>query len=626
MGKIYENKKNINKRKTETKKKEKPKYNAWQNSWFMIKLAWKMKEKKVLVLCLLVAGFAVLKNLLELYIVPSVLSVVERKAPIEEMVLTILAFVGGMMLVSAGEAYVGENTLYGRVTMRLAIIGKLNKKSSTTSYPNLFEEKLEKLTKNALDAVCSNNRSGEAIWNTLTELLKNIIGFIIYVSLLASVKPMLLLVVLVTTIIGHFVNRHANGYKFRHREEEAEAVGQMGYVRDRARDYSAAKDIRIFGLRSWLEELFDKAMEAYMSFHQRCQRAYFWAKVVDVGLTFVRNGIAYGYLIYLVLEQNLSAAEFLLYFSAVSGFAAWVLGILDNLNILHRQSIDITAIRECLEYPEPFAFEEGEKLEIESNKKYEIKLNKVSYRYPGTDKDILKDVNLTLQHGENLAIVGLNGAGKTTLVKLLCGLLDPTEGQVLLNGVDIRTYNRTDYYKMFSAVFQKFGVLATTIAANIAQTEDDINMERVKECAEKAGLCAKIESLSDKYDTFLNREVLEEAIMLSGGETQRLMLARALYKNAPIIVLDEPTAALDPIAEYDMYQKYNQMTQGKSSVYISHRLASTRFCDRIILLDDNVIAEEGTHESLMKKGGKYAELFAVQSKYYQEGECSDGEN
>lgn len=606
------------------KKKEKPKYNAWQNSWFMIKLAWQTKEKKILVLCVLVATFAVLKNLLELYVVPTILSVVERKASIEEMLLTILGFVGGMMLVSAGAAYVGENTLYGRVTLRLGLIGMLNKKSSTTSYPNLFDEKFDKLTKSALEAVGTNERASEAIWKTLTDLLKNVIGFVIYVSLIVLVQPILLLVVLITTIIGHCANRYANGYKYRHRKEEAEAIGQMVYVRDRARDYSAAKDIRVFGLRSWLEELFEKAMEAYMAFHQRCQRAYLWAKVADVGLTFVRNGIAYGYLIYLVLEQNLSTAEFLLYFSAVSGFAAWVLGILENLNILHRQSIDITAIRECLEYHEPFAFENGEMLEVESNKKYEIKLHKVSYRYPGTDVDILKEVDLTLHPGENLAVVGLNGAGKTTLVKLICGFLDPTEGQVLLNGVDIRTYNRADYYKMFSAVFQKFGVLAATIAANIAQTEDDINIVRVKECAEKAGLCEKIDALPEQYNTLLNREVFEEATMLSGGETQRLMLARALYKDAPVIVLDEPTAALDPIAEYDMYQKYNEMTKDKSSVYISHRLASTRFCDRIILLENGVIAEEGTHKDLMQKGGKYAELFAVQSKYYQEGE-SDNE-
>ena len=611
MGNTNENKK---------KKKEKPKYNAWQNSWFMIKIAWQSKEKKVLLLCVLTALFAVIKNLLELYIVPSILAVVEQKAPATEMILTILAFVGGMMLVSAGAAYVNENTLFGRITVRLALIGKLNKKMATTSYPNVYDEKLDKARNKALQSLNSNDKAGEAIWNTLTEVLKNIIGFVIYVSLLATVNPLLLLVVLVTTMIGHLLNRWANEYKYRHREEESECISQMNYILGRAGEYGAAKDIRVFGLRTWLQEIFDKAMATYIVFHKKVQSVYFFAKAADVILVLVRNGIAYAYLIYLVLAQELEVAQFLLYFSAVSGFAAWVLGILENLSTLQRQSIDLTAVRECLEYPEPFAFEDGNKLEIELGKSYEIRLDNVSFRYPGAENDILTDVNLTLHPGENLAIVGLNGAGKTTLVKLLCGFLNPTEGRVLLNGVDIRTYNRADYYKMFSAVFQKFGVVAGTVAANIAQSEDDIDMNRMRLCAEKAGILEKIESLPAQYDTLLNREVNEDAIMLSGGETQRLMLARALYKDAPIVVLDEPTAALDPIAEYDMYQKYNQMTQGKSSVYISHRLASTRFCDRIIMLENKGIAEEGTHESLMKKGGKYAELFAVQSKYYQEGE------
>ncbi|MBQ9854990.1 MAG: ABC transporter ATP-binding protein, partial [Clostridia bacterium] len=215
--------------------------------------------------------------------------------------------------------------------------------------------------------------------------------------------------------------------------------------------------------------------------------------------------------------------------------------------------------------------------------------------------------------------------GKTTLIKLICGFLDPTEGRVLLDGRDIREYNRRDYYTMFSAVFQNFSLLAGTIATNVAQDSEGIDMERVKDCVRKAGLSGKIESLKDGYETYLNREVFEDAILLSGGETQRLMLARALYKDAPFIVLDEPTAALDPIAESEMYQKYNEMTGGKSSIYISHRLASTRFCDRIIMIMDGGIGEEGTHEELLMKGGKYAELFEVQSKYYKEGadECEE---
>lgn len=316
----------------------------------------------------------------------------------------------------------------------------------------------------------------------------------------------------------------------------------------------------------------------------------------------------------------------MLFFGAVGGFTAWVSGILGGFNTLHKQSLDISSVRECLEFPEPFKFEDGEPIKTEENRLYEIRLENVSYRYPGADKDTLTNVNLTLHPGEKLAVVGLNGAGKTTLIKLICGFLDPTEGRILLDGKDIRDYNRRDYYKMFSAVFQEFSLLAGTIATNVAQDSEGFDMERVKDCVEKAGLRKKIESLKDGYDTYLNREVFEDAMLLSGGETQRLMLARALYKNAPFIVLDEPTAALDPIAESEMYQKYNEMTSGKSSIYISHRLASTRFCDRIIMIADGRIGEEGTHEELLKAGGKYAELYEVQSKYYKEGEEENEEN
>ena len=215
--------------------------------------------------------------------------------------------------------------------------------------------------------------------------------------------------------------------------------------------------------------------------------------------------------------------------------------------------------------------------------------------------------------------MGLNGAGKTTLVKLLCGLLDPTEGAVLLDGQDIRQFNRDDYYALFSAVFQEFSVLASTVAENVSQTVGGGDRERVRTCLEKAGLTEKIDSLPKSIDTQVGREVYEDGVLLSGGQTQRLMLARALYKNGPILLLDEPTAALDPIAENDIYLKYSQMSAGKTSLFISHRLASTRFCDRIIFVAGGNIAEEGTHEELVQKGGGYAKLFEVQSRYYREG-------
>ncbi len=604
--------------KAEGKKKQKPRYNMWQNTAYMISLAWREKEKKVLVLVLLSAVFAVGNSLVNLYVTPSILSAVENKVPLSELITIILVFVGLMMLCAAASSYIGANTIYGRVQVRCAIITALNRKAATTSYPNVGDEKFKKLCTKASEATCSNGQATEAVWNTLTNLTKNVLGFILYMLLLFSLDPWMLAVILATTLVGYFIGKRVNEYGYRHREEVAEYENKMWYIDGRAKDYSAAKDIRIFHIRPWLEELGDKSMAAFTAFHKKANSVYIWGRIADLILAFVRNGIAYAYLLHLVLANGLSASEFLLYFSAVGGFTTWVSGILGDLTTLHRQSLDISTVRECIEYPESFDFKSGDSLEPDNKTTYEIQLVNVSFRYPESEKFTLKNINLTLHPGEKLAVVGLNGAGKTTLVKLICGFYDPTEGQVLLNGRDIKEYNRQDYYRLFSAVFQDFSLLAGTIATNIAQTEDNVDMEKVKACAEQAGLLSKIESLPDGFDTYLNRMVYENAILLSGGETQRLMLARALYKNAPVIVLDEPTAALDPIAEAEMYEKYSEMTRGKSSIYISHRLASTRFCDRIILLEKNRITEEGTHDELLARGGRYAELFEVQSKYYRE--------
>lgn len=237
---------------------------------------------------------------------------------------------------------------------------------------------------------------------------------------------------------------------------------------------------------------------------------------------------------------------------------------------------------------------------------------------------VLDGLSFQVDTGERVGILGRNGAGKTTLIKLLCGFYDPTEGQVLLDGEDIRQYDRRDYYRHFAAVFQQFSILAGTMAENVAQTTGE-NVDRPKmwDCLERAGIADKVRELPQVEDTHLGREVYLDGVDLSGGQLQRLMLARALYKDAPVVVLDEPTAALDPIAESDLYQKYSDLTGDRTSVYISHRLASTRFCDRVLLIENGGIAEEGTHEELLAAGGRYAYLFDIQSKYYKEGAMED---
>jgi len=370
-------------------------------------------------------------------------------------------------------------------------------------------------------------------------------------------------------------------------------------------------------LQNWLNELLDQFHNLYLDFTLRCERVEVIADITEAVLTMARNGIAYVYLINMALNEGLSVSEFLLYFTAVTTFTTWVMGILQEMSTLHKESLDISRVREFLEYPEPFKFEDGES--IPATDLYELKLENVSFRYPSAEKDIIHDLNLTVHPGEKLAIVGLNGAGKTTLVKLLCGLLDPTDGKVLLNGKDIRDLNRRNYYDLFSAVFQDFSVLDVTVAEEIAQTTVGIDYDRIADCIEKAGLTDMIKKLPKGLHTHVGREVHLDGVLFSGGQTQRLMLARALYKDGPILLLDEPTAALDPIAENEIYMKYSEMTQGRTSLFISHRLASTRFCDRIIFVADGGIKEEGTHESLLALGGKYAKLFEVQSRYYQEG-------
>lgn len=416
------------------------------------------------------------------------------------------------------------------------------------------------------------------------------------------------------------MTRYLNQWGYRHREEESEYLRKLKYIIEKTRSIYFAKDIRIFHMQEWLANIYESVRKCFEAFHAKAQKVYLIADLLNVLLAFLRNGLAYLYLIKMVIEGSLSASEFLLYFTAIGGFTAWVNGILTSFTTLDKQSQDISVVREFLDKEEIFCFEDGEPLPENVGQNFTLTLENVSFTYPGAEKETLKQINLTIHSGEKLAVVGLNGAGKTTLVKLLCGFYDPTEGRVLLNGEDIRQYNRREYYRQFSAVFQKFFLLAGTIAENVAQTDVGIDMERVKDCISKAGLSAKIEALPEGYETKLEKKVFEDAVEFSGGELQRLMLARALYKDAPFIVLDEPTAALDPIAESDIYQKYNEMTKEATSVYISHRLASTRFCDRIILIESGVIAEEGTHEELLAKSGRYAELFEVQSRYYREGE------
>lgn len=608
------------------KKKEtqKPQYNMWQNTLYMIKIAWKYCKSIFFHIPILVV-LATLQNLAELFLVPTILDSVETRISLNHLTLLVLGFTLILVFTSGLQTYVHYLTEAPYNEIRSRINNMLETKRRTMSYPYIESSTIKKLYGDAQISVRSNWDATQAIWTTLTDLLKAIVGCLIYIGLLSHIHVSLIFMICITSVISFYASKHFNEWEFRHKEEQSEYNNQCYYVSRQAQNRKLAKDLRIFGMQTWLNELHTKGLQLTYAFTAKCSQQEFVADAIGFFLSFIRNGIAYAFLIVQVVNSNMSAAEFLLYFNAIGNFTTWVAGILTHVETLHKQSLDLCRLREFLELPELFQFEEGESLLPDATKDYEITLKNVSFIYPESEDYIFRNLNLTIHAGEKLAIVGLNGSGKTTLVKLICGLYDPTDGEVLFNGVNIKQYNRRDYYKHFSAVFQQFSVLDAPIEVNVAQSVFDIDTKRVEDVLEKAGLTEKITSLSNGIKSNVGRFVYEDGIEFSGGETQRLMLARALYKDAPILVLDEPTAALDPIAENDIYMKYKEMTKRRTSLFISHRLASTRFCDRIVFLAEGIIKEEGTHASLMELGGDYADLFEVQSKYYKKGDAEHDE-
>ena len=597
--------------------KEKPKYNMWQCISYMVKMAWK-HGRSVLWMSLLVWPLiAALCRMLQLFIAPQILSLIEQKSSLTDLVVTIIGFSIGLFVLNGLNQYVHCNIMPSMLDVRCAIIEEMNVKSCTTSFPNVHDTTIKEMMNNALRSTGNSNEATEKLWLSLEVLIGSGICFAVYLALLSNLHPILVAVVLVTSIVNYMVNKRINEWEYRHREERGEIYNGIWYVQLKAQSVELAKDLRIFGLKAWLMEIYEKNLRLLENFIVRRERNHIWSNVLDVTLSLLRNGLAYAYLIALALKGDLSAAEFLLFFTTISEFSARVTGILKGLNELHKECTDISYVLEYLDIEEPFRFQGG--VVIPDAENYELTLENVSFKYPQSKEYILRNVNLTIRAGEKLAVVGLNGAGKTTLIKLLCGFYDPEEGRVLLNGMDIREFNRQEYYGKFTAVFQEYKLLDVTVKENVAQQVDNIDDEKVKDCLEKAGLLEFTNTLPEGIDSHMGRNVFLDGTLLSGGQTQRLILARALYKDAPILILDEPTAALDPIAENDIYMKYNEMTKGRTAIFISHRLASTRFCDRILFLSDGQITEEGTHEQLLDKDGEYAHLFEVQSRYYQEG-------
>ena len=509
-----------------------------------------------------------------------------------------------------------KNLVYAQ-KCRMEAITRFYRKYATTSYQNVEPHGKQVDFQNAFSALNGDNWGIGQFFRKTPLFVYNLIGLMLYAGFLTAIDVKILLILIAMTVSCLVFERVSYRYQQRSRPEEGACRQDTFLLRNYCCGIENAKDIRLYGIENW----FPKRMKQVYD-RRICINANIWGrmKLMDISnavFLVARDIVAYGLLIRQVLAGQLSVAEFTFFIGIISGFTAWLTEMVTNFSYLRKAAIQQGYLHAYMEMDDCLMQGSGEELAPLSCPP-SIEFRDVTFTYPETDKPVLEHLNLTIRPGQKIALVGANGAGKTTLVKLLTGLYRPDSGEILLGGRNIESYSQEEYFDLIGTVFQEPFLMAFSIEENIACCdEQQADHQRVCRCLQRAGLWERIERLPKGVKTPYTKELYEDGESFSGGEAQRLMLARALYKDAPVMVLDEPTAALDPLAEAQMYAQYNDLTADKTSIFISHRLSSTQFCDRVLYLEGGKIVEDGTHQQLMALGGSYAKMFAYQAYYYQ---------
>ncbi|MBO5177359.1 MAG: ABC transporter ATP-binding protein [Lachnospiraceae bacterium] len=540
----------------------------------------------------------------------------------EELAVTVMVFVGGLFLLTVLQQFI-ETRCQGRRYYPTTVYQ--DEMDRFESYEMDFEgsekQTFKEISGYAWSDASQGNCAMEYLWEDVSGALKNLLGIVTFAAFLVALNPAIFLVTAVTSALTYLTTSWQPKYFEKHKKEWEKEERKKAYLQNLSDDFSNAKDIKLYGMEGWINKMMRDYQAYLLMWNKRCSLRGFWASALAGVMTFVQNGVVYFVLIGMLLDGKISVGDFVFFFGLAGSIAGYLQGVITDIAKLGVRADKIAYYRDFFGYENHFNHGEGSALPKEAVK---IELKDVWYKYEGAEDYTLKGVNLIIDAGESLALVGINGAGKTTLVKLICGMYVPTKGEILVNGRPIADYNIEEYYLMISAVFQEIRAVAFTIFGFVASVDMERKTAREEAVAamKAAGIWEKIESLPNGMDTHLQKGVYEDGVDLSGGELQKLVLARAIYKDGSILILDEPTAALDPIAENNLYLRYRELTKGKTSVYISHRFASTRFCDRIVLLGDGVVQESGSHDELMEQNGQYAYMFGVQSKYYKEGEVN----
>ena len=479
-------------------------------------------------------------------------------------------------------------------------------------YGNFENGQVRELTGRCVDQVEPQHFIGEVVLG----FLKNAIQLTGYTYIIASLHPLVIVFILIVIGLNTLIGKTLNRINYEYQPIITRLSLRYGYIFNNMIDFGVGKEVRINGAASWLQKKYNEETDKYMHEFSENQKKTYGYHVLLMAIDLLQTVIIYGYCAYLAIHGNITVGSFTVFLGAVTAFSGSFSGLIGRFPGLLLLSKYVDDYKEFLMLSKHKGAEnESVAGSNPTNGRFDIEFINVSFKYPNTDRYVLRNVNIKIKSGERLSVVGYNGAGKSTFIKLICRLYEPTEGKIFVGGVDISTIKPNDYRELLSVVFQDYDLFSMTIRENVVLNRK-FDKVRLEDALEKSGLGERIAMLETGVETELFRAFDYDGTEFSGGEEQKLACARAYYKGAPIVILDEPTASLDPIAESRLYERFNSIIGHKTSIYISHRLASVKFCDTIAVFADGELVEQGTHQELIHKHGVYADMFSKQAHYY----------
>lgn len=502
---------------------------------------------------------------------------------------------------------------------RLGLFRKVLDKFFDMPYKDVEHYKAYEKNSQAMDTLSGDFLGLEGILVQTIEILASVFSVFILTALIAVYNIWAALLIIIYIILAHNAQNKINDY-ISSLEPEKEAYKTQKRIYNRQMSsFKAMKDIRIYNLQDILKNKYYEVIEGVADILGRVMRKTVKSSILHNLLLLATLFYFFYTLLTDYVNKRIALENFIMYLTlSVQLLSVIDLTIANFAFFIEREMRGVEAYFKFQDTD--FREHDGGKKAFPHKEKISIELRNIAFKYEEAEDFILKDINISIKGGQKVAIVGPNGAGKTTLVNIITGLYKPARGEVLLNGINIKDFDRDELHKMYSSVFQNICLYPFTIKENIVFGDADVSDEKIDDILKKAGLYKKVSSLTDKANTYLVKGVEENAVELSGGESQKLAIARAIYKDANIIIMDEPTSALDALSEKKIYEDLNDVSEEKTAIYISHRLSSTKFCDKIVLIEDGVVKEEGSHEELMARKGEYYNMFIIQGKYYQKEE------